>query len=295
VHGLASILPFARRGSAARRNAGRPSIALRSPSEVEAMRRAGAVVRAALDRASSLCRPGVSTRELDAASHEVIRAAGGEPLFLGYPSADGARPFPASTCISVDEEIVHGVPGDRRLVEGELVSIDCGVRLDGWCADAAVTVAVGSIDSERAELRRTAQAMLDEAIRLAGPGRRWSEIVAAMQELPLARGYGFLTQYVGHGIGRRLHEAPEVPNCLSPELLERNDFTLRAGMTLAVEPMLALRGAGSRDGDHRFPLGIETRRLDDGWTVVAADGSPAVHVEDTIAVTRSGCVVLTAA
>lgn len=259
------------------------------------MRRAGTVVRAALDRASSLCRPGTTTRELDAAAHEVIRAAGGEALFLGYPSADGARPFPASTCISVDDEVVHGVPGERRLAEGQLVSIDCGVRLDGWCADAAVTVAVGTIDDARRELLRTARAMLDEAIRLAAPGRLWSEIAAAMQELPIARGYGFLTQYVGHGIGRRLHEAPEVPNCLSPELLERNDFTLRAGMTLAVEPMLTLRGAVSRDGDRRFPCGVETRRLDDGWTVVATDGSPAVHVEETIAITRSGCVVLTAA
>lgn len=295
MQGLATILSFARRGSAPRRSAGRASIALRSAAEIEAMRQAGTLVREALDRAASLCRPGVATRDLDAAAHEAIRAAGGEPLFLGYPSADGAQPFPASTCISIDDEVVHGVPGDRRLAEGQLVSIDCGVRLDGWCADAAVTVAVGTIDHERTELLRTARAMLDEAIRLAAPGRRWSEIAAAMQELPLARGYGFLTQYVGHGIGRRLHEAPEVPNCLSPELLERNDFTLRAGMTLAVEPMITLRGAPSRDGDRRYPRGVETRRLGDGWTIVAADGSPAVHVEETIAITRSGCVVLTAA
>lgn len=259
------------------------------------MRRAGALVRDALDRAASLCRPGATTRELDAAAHEAIRAGGGEPLFLGYPSADGASPFPASTCISVEDEVVHGVPGERRLVAGQLVSIDCGVRLDGWCADAAVTVAVGSVDERRAELVRTAQAMLDEAIRLSAPGRRWSEVALAMQALPLARGYGVLTQFVGHGIGRRLHEAPEVPNCVSPELLERNDFTLRPGMTIAVEPMLTLCGPSAGVSDIRFPRGVETRRLHDGWTVVSADGSPAVHVEETIAITRSGCVVLTAA
>jgi methionyl aminopeptidase len=256
------------------------------------MRAAGIVVRRALDAASAACVPGATTAAIDRAAREVIVAAGADPLFLGYPSADGGMPFPAVTCISVNEEIVHGIPGERRVAEGDLVSIDCGVRLAGWCGDAAVTVPVGRVAADRLALVAAAEEMLALAIRMARPGIRWSEIADAMQAVVLERDLGALVEYVGHGIGRSLHEAPQVPNTLSAAFLERGDFTLRPGMVLAVEPMITLRGAGA-DADG-FPIGIETRRLADGWTVVAADGSPAAHVEHTIAITRRGCVILTA-
>lgn len=256
------------------------------------MRAAGLVVRRALDAARAACVPGATTAAIDRAALDVIAAAGADALFLGYPSADGGMPFPAATCISVNDEIVHGIPGQRRVTDGDLVSIDCGVRLNGWCGDAAVTVPVGQVGADRLALVAAAEEMLAIAIRMARPGIRWSEIAEEMQAVVLERGFGALVEYVGHGIGRSLHEAPQVPNTLSAAFLERGDFTLRPGMVLAVEPMITLRGAGA-DADG-FPIGIETRRLADGWTVAAADRSPAAHVEHTLAVTRRGCVVLTA-
>lgn len=304
--GLTSMLPLrsgvARRPDTARSasRSGGASIALRSPEEIERIAAAGAVVRAALDAARAACVVGATTAEIDEAASTVIRACGGTPLFLGYPSPHGGEPFPAVTCISVEDEVVHGVPGRRRVAAGELVSIDCGVSLDGWCADAAVTVFTGPGDAPLADARRrgllsSAEAMLALAIREARPGRRWSEIAAAMQAIPVAAGHGVLLEYVGHGIGRDLHESPEVPNCLSANFIAKGDFTLRPGMVLAVEPMLTLRGPAGADpvDDGGFPRGVATRRLDDGWTVVAADGSPAAHVEHTIAITRGGCRVLT--
>jgi methionyl aminopeptidase len=302
------------RSSADRRVASRgrrreQAIALRSPEEIERMRLAGAVVAEALAAARAACTVGATTAAVDAAAMQVITAHRAEPLFLGYPSADGASPFPACTCISVNEEIVHGIPGQRALAAGDLVSIDCGVRLDGWCSDSAITVLVDEPAScgayperaERLSLIAVAQAMLDKAIELAEPGIAWSEIADAMQDLALDAGHGLVVEYVGHGIGRSLHEAPQVPNCLTRALIEREDFTLRPGMVLAIEPMISLRGPLAREGrgttEHAidadgYPLGIALRRLDDGWTVVTADGSPAVHVEHTVAITRSGADVL---
>ncbi len=273
------------------------------------MRRAGAVVAEALAAARAACTAGATTAAVDAAAMRVIQGRGADALFLGYPSADGASPFPACTCISVNEEIVHGIPGQRVLAAGDLVSIDCGVRLDGWCSDSAITVLVGDRSAsgapaetaERLGLIAVAQAMLDMAIELAEPGVAWSVIAEAMQDLALDAGHGLVVEYVGHGIGRSLHEAPQVPNCLTRPLIEREDFTLRPGMVLAIEPMISLRGPLARDGrgstEHAFdadgyPLGIAHRRLEDGWTVVTADGSPAVHVEHTVAITRGGADVL---
>jgi len=266
--------------------------ARRGPADLERMAAAGRVVRGALDRAAAACVPGAPTAEIDAAAHAAIRAADAEPLFLGYPSADGAMPFPAVTCISVNEEVVHGVPGERRIAAGDLVSIDCGVRLDGWCADAAITVPVGPVSEERAALLAAAVRMLDEAIASIRPGVAWSEIAARMQAIALAGGHGILTDYVGHGIGRDLHEAPQVPNALGPDFLRGGDFTLEPGMTLAIEPMITLRGG--RTDAAGFPVGVATRRLADGWTVVTVDGSPAAHVEHTVAVTPEGARILTA-
>lgn len=272
------------------------AITLRSPEEIEAMRNAGAVVAAALQAAREACVVGATTANIDAAALGVIKAHGASALFLGYPSADGSPAFPACTCISVNDEIVHGIPGDRTIRDGDLVSIDCGVKLAGWCSDSAITVPVGSVKPELLGLLATAESMLATAIRMATPGVAWSEIAEAMQSITLDAGHGLVVEYVGHGIGRSLHESPQVPNCLTRSLVEQDDFTLRPGMVLAIEPMITLHGV-ARDPsdclDHEgYPIGIETSRLGDGWTVVAADGSPAVHVEHTVAITRRGCDVL---
>lgn len=272
-------------GSARRRAA-----VLKSPGEIELMHSAGQVVRAALRAAAAACVPGATTASVDAAASGVIAAFRAEPLFLHHRIDDEHVPFPASTCVSVNDELVHGVPGPRRLIPGDLVSIDCGVRLRGWCADAAVTVAVGAHEALAPEHRamiEDSESIIDDAIGAISPGVTWSSIAERLEHGARSRGYGIVTAYMGHGIGRDLHEAPAAPNAVLPGFREHEDFTLVPGMTLAIEPMLVLGG----DDD---PVdGVRTRTLDDGWTVAVADGRPSCHVEHTIAVTRSGVRVLT--
>lgn len=273
-------------GVAARRQA----VILKSPGEIELMHSAGQVVRAALRAAAAACVPGATTASLDAAAMGVIAAFRAEPLFLHHRIDVDGIPFPATTCISVNEEIVHGLPGPRRLLPGDLVSIDCGVRLRGWCADAAITIPVGgmaAIDAERRAMIDDAEAMLVDAIGAMAPGVAWSSIAERMERTARDKGYGIVTAYMGHGIGRNLHEAPAVPNMLMPGWRERHDFTLMPGMTLAIEPMLVLGGC-----DHDTE-GVRTQTLEDGWTVAVASGRPACHVEHTVAITRSGAKVLT--
>jgi len=244
------------------------------------MRRAGRVVHAALRSASAFCVAGARTRELDAAAAEVIRSAGATALFLNYPSFLAGEGFPGHICVSVNEEVVHGVPGSRVLCDGDLVTIDCGVMLDGWCADAAVTVPVGPCSRDHSRLLTTTGDILDAAIEMARPGRRWSQIAKVMEEIAECSGYGVVEEYVGHGIGRSLHELPQAPAFLSRSFERNHDFVLAEGMTLAVEPMLTL-GCPA------------TRTLQDGWTVITADRMAACHVEHTIAITRYGSDVLT--
>lgn len=254
------------------------------------MHTAGQVVRAALRAAAAACVPGTTTACVDAAASGVIAAFRAEPLFLNHRMEPDGVPFPASTCVSVNEQIVHGIPGQRRLLPGDIVSIDCGVRLRGWCADAAVTVPVGGAAALDPDVRRMlddAERLLDEAITAIAPGVAWSSIADRLESGARSRGYGIVTAYMGHGIGRDLHEAPAVPNALSPGWREHDDFTLVPGMTLAIEPMLVL--GGDDDGVE----GVRTRTLDDGWTVAVAGGRRACHFEHTIAVTRSGVRVLT--
>ena len=291
---IASRSAASRRSVSRGAGSGRTSsaITLRSPDEIELMRSAGAVVAEALGAARHACVIGATTAAVDAAAMAVIERHQASALFRGYPSADGAAAFPACTCISVNDEIVHGIPGSRVIRDGDLVSIDCGVKLDGWCSDSAITVPVGNVSAGSRNLLRVAQEMLDTAIRMASPGTAWSEIAEAMQDLVIDAGHGLVVEYVGHGIGKALHEAPQVPNCLTHSLVTREDFTLRPGMVLAIEPMITLHGTDPLLDEDGFPLGIATRRLADGWTVVAADGSPAVHVEHTVAITRRGCEVL---
>jgi methionyl aminopeptidase len=258
----------------------RAAMHLKSPQEIELMRRAGRVVHAALRSAASLCAAGAQTRDLDAAVSEVIRSAGATALFLNYPSFHAGEGFPGHICVSVNEEIVHGVPGPRVLCDGDLVTIDCGVMFDGWCADAAVTVPVGPCSREHSRLLTTAGDILDAAIDMARPGRRWSQIARVMEEIAECSGYGVVEEYVGHGIGRTLHELPQAPAFLRRTFEREHDFVLAEGMTLAVEPMLTLGSPA-------------TVTLEDGWTVITADRMPACHVEHTIAITRHGSDVLT--
>jgi methionyl aminopeptidase len=252
-------------------------IELKSPREIEKMRAAGMLVARALARVREVVAPGVTTAHLDAAATRVVVAAGGEMAFLGYRV--GKLAFPANICASVNEEVVHGIPGPRVLTAGDIVSVDVGVRLAGFYADAAVTLPVGPVDVGTERLLATTRECLERAVQAARPGRRLSDIARAVEGLAAGRGYGVVREYVGHGIGRLLHEEPRVPNFVSHELLA-NDVVLAEGMTLAIEPMV---NAGT--------AGVKT--LANGWTVVTRDGRWSAHFEHTVAVSADGPLVLT--
>jgi len=244
------------------------------------MREAGRLVALVLQAVAEAARPGVTTGELNALAEEMITAAGAEPLFKGVRSSQASFPYPAALCTSVNEEVVHGIPGPRRLKEGDIVSIDCGVRVDGYCGDAAITVAVGRVRPEAERLIRVTREALEIAVQQIRPGRRWSEVARQIQRHVERNGFSVVREFVGHGIGRSLHEDPKVPNFVEPR---QRTFTLEPGMVLAVEPMVNM---GSPDVCYAG---------DDGWTVVTRDGQWAAHFEHTIAVTDHGSEVLTIA
>lgn len=245
-------------------------IVCKSEHELEHMRQAGRIVAEVLAGLRERVRPGVMTASLDAWAERFIRRRGGEPSFKGY------RGYPASVCISVDAEVVHGIPSRRRLREGQIVSLDVGVIYAGYQGDATITVGVGRIGPEAAELIRVTEEALWAGIRAARAGRRLGDVSNAIQVVAESQGYGVIREYVGHGIGREMHEEPQIPNFGPPG----RGPLLRPGMTLALEPMLTI-------GDYR------TRVLDDMWTVVTADGSLSAHFEHTIAVTDGEAEVLT--
>lgn len=257
----------------------RQGASLKSPKEIEKMRAAGRIVHCTLQRVAELCKPGVTTRELDEAGCEVFTQAGARGLFRNYPTYRPGEGFPANLCISVNEEVVHGVAGDRVIQDGDIVSFDCGVMLGQWCGDSATTVLVGDVRQEVRKLCEVTQHVLAIAIENMQPGRHWSTIARLMENYAKRHGLGVVENYVGHGIGRSLHEEPQVPNYVSPQL-QRNDIVLREGLVLAIEPMCNLGVA-------------ETLTLSDGWTVVTADAKPSAHYEHTIAVTAKGAEVLT--
>ena len=244
------------------------------------MRAAGRVVHQTLAACRRHVCPGVTTAQLDQIALETFTALGAVGLFKNYPTYEPGKGFPGNTCISVNDEVVHGIPGSRLLRAGDAVSIDCGIRLDGWCGDSALTMIVGEGTPDIVRLVRIAEETLELAIRLIRPGIRWSDVARKMQEYVESRGLSCVREFVGHGIGRRMHEEPKVPNFVSSEFLNRDDFYLEPGMTLAVEPMVILGGP-------------EVVVLDDGWTVVTRDHTAAAHVEHTLAVTSDGCEVLT--
>ncbi len=255
-------------------------IRLKTSSETERMRVAGRVVHEALRRCREACKPGVTTAEIDAEAETVLAESGGLGLFKNYPApSPGVKPFPAVTCISVNEEVVHGIPGSRVIKDGDIVSIDFGVRIDGWCGDSATTILVGDVARKWRKLCDVTEQVLQIAVNNVAPGRRWSQVARQMQTFAEAEGMSVVRDFVGHGIGQQMHEEPKVPNFVSPDLI-RHDIELKPGMVLAIEPMCTL---GSE----------QVRVASDGWTVVTKDGKPAAHYEHTIAVTEDGCEVLT--
>ncbi len=268
----------------------RPWAARRSDAEIAAIAAAGEVVAEALAAASSAAVPGAATVELERAAAAVLDRHGAEAVLLEEGEAE-AGAFPACCCVSVNDAVIHGVPGGRRLAEGDLVSIDCACRLDGWCADAATTLAVGSVDSSRRRLLEVGESVLEEAIAAIRPGRPWSRIAALIQERIESAGFATVVGWTGHGIGRSLHEWPPVPATLTESLLAREDFTLLPGMVLAIEPIVVLQAPSPRNGPCSRGVGI--RLAADGWTVETASGSVSCHFEHTVAVNRRGASVLT--
>lgn len=252
---------------------------LRSPREIGLMRRAGLVVWRGHQAAARLIRPGVTTRELEDAIAGVFKDVDAEPLFLGYP---GPTPFPAVSCISVNEELVHGIPGDRVLADGDIVSIDTGCRIGGWCGDAAVTHAIGEIGSDARKIMDVTLGVLNLAIELMASKNLWSEVAREMQDYVESKKCSVVTSMVGHAIGKEMHEKPQVPNYYDPNWVEEEDFDLKPGVVLAVEPMVSL-------GTHHL------KHLSDHWTCITKDKSLCAHFEHTIAITRGGPRRLTAA
>ncbi len=272
------------------------AIALRSADEIAAVADAGVVVAAALDAAAAVVCAGTTTAQIDATVRAVIAAHGAQPAFLNYPSPAGGGAFPAAACISVNEEVVHGIPGARALCAGDLVSIDVGACLGGWNADAAITVVVPGGSPERTAALEAfvadAWECLHAGIAAMQPGMRWSEIAARMQRIAVSRGHGVVDGWYGHGIGRAVHEAPQAPSVVSAGLREQRDFTLLPGMVLAVEPILVLGAASAIDAEG-CASSVAAKVAGDGWTVAVEPGLVAAHVEHTVAVTRSGPRILT--
>lgn len=247
-------------------------VEIKTPEQVLGMRKAGLVVGRTLELLRASVRPGITTLELDSIAEDSIRSAGATPSFLGYHG------FPGSICASVNDEVVHGIPGDRVLAEGDLVSLDCGAIVDGWHGDAAITVAVGTVPQDQLDLMRVTEESMWRGIAAARLGGRVTDISHAVERHIRAQGrYGIVEDYTGHGIGSAMHQPPDVPNVGRPGKGPR----LVPGLALAVEPMVTL-------GTH------ETDVLADDWTVVTTDGSRAAHVEHTFTITERGHWVLTA-
>jgi methionyl aminopeptidase len=256
---------------------------LKSAREIALMREAGKIVAEALRLCRELAKPGTRTIQIDKAVEALYAKYGAMPLFKGYAGANPKVPFPACTCLSLNEQVVHGIPGQRELRDGDIIKIDTACKLNGWCADAALSLPVGTVRPERKRLIEAGEHVLQIAIDELPKRRWWSEIASRMQRYAEDAGYSMVEQYVGHGIGRIMHENPQVPNYVvrSMKELRKVDFRLEPGLVLAVEPMLNMGKS-------------ETRVLNDQWTVVTKDGLPSVHVEHTLALTAEGVFIVTA-
>lgn len=256
------------------------AVILKSQREIDLMREAGSIVARVLLKLKEMAKPGVSTGQLDSVAMEMAVAVGAKALFKGVRSPASRAVFPGAICASINEQIVHGIPSEKIILkEGDILSIDFGVRLNGYCGDAAVTVGIGEISEVNRKLIEVTKQALEIAVSQSKPGVKWSAVAGKMQSFTESSGFSVVRDFVGHGIGREMHESPRVPNFVNKDLL-RNDIVLTAGMVLAVEPMI---NAGSYD----------VRTLKDGWTVVTRDNKCSAHFEHTIAITDTGCEVLT--
>ena len=245
-------------------------IPIKTPVEIEKMRAAGDLASRVLNEVAEMIEPGITTGELDRQAGKLIEAAGARSAFLGY------RKFPGQLCISLNEEVVHGIGGPRKINYGDIVTLDCGVNLNGWIGDTAATIPVGIVSPEVENLLRVTEETLNGCLKYAVAGRRLGDLCAYVEEQVVAHGYSVVREFVGHGVGRNLHEEPQVPNYGR----KGSGPKLKAGMTLAIEPMVNM-------GSH------EVRILADKWTVVTRDGLPSAHFEHTILVTNDQPEVLT--
>lgn len=253
---------------------------LKSPREIELMRGAGRVVRQVLEALRPMAVPGTTTGQMARIADEIIAAAGGEALFKGVRTPATKFAFPAAICTSVNDEVVHGIPGERVLAEGDIVSVDCGVRMKGYCGDAAETFPVGRVDQEAQRLMQVTSESLALALREMRTGRHWNEVAGAMQDYVESEGFSVVREFVGHGIGQQMHEDPKVPN-YADRKRRKSGFRLEPGLVLAVEPMVNAGTAEVHPGDAS------------GWPQVTRDGRWSAHFEHTIAVTSWGVDVLT--
>jgi methionyl aminopeptidase len=255
-------------------------IKLKSPREIALMREAGRLVAEALAEVRRLAVPGATTADFDEAVAAIYRSRGAIPLFKNYPnSMKGKPPFPAVICASINEQVVHGIPNRRVLRDGDIVSIDTGCKLNGWCGDAALTLPIGTIRPEFQKLLDVTSETLDLSIRAMARCRLWSEVASLMERYVKSQGMFVIEKFVGHGIGQDMHEDPQVPNFVS-KALRKNDIRLEPGIVLAIEPMVAL---GTK----------EVRTLDDFWTVETKDRRGSAHFEHTVAMTPEGPRILT--
>lgn len=256
------------------------AITLRSQREIDEMRDAGSIVASVLSKLREIAEPGISTLDLDNVAFDMAKQAGAEALFRGVRSPHAKKPFPGAICASVNHEVVHGIPAaDCILKDGDILSVDFGVKINGYCGDSAVTLAIGNISPERQRLMDVTRGMLDIAVEMCKPGLLWSQVAGRMQKHAEKAGYGVVRDFVGHGIGTEMHEDPKVPNFVSRELLS-DDIRLDEGLVLAIEPMVNV-------GSHKV------RTLPNGWTVVTMDKKSSAHFEHTVAITKGGCDVLT--
>ena len=246
---------------------------IKTELEIKKMQKAGSINALVLEEIKNLIKPGITTKELDSAAETIIHDHGGTPTFKGYP---GPYPYPATLTISINEEMVHGIPSGRVLVEGDIVSIDCGTTLDGYIGDSAFTHGVGDIGKEKRRLIRITRESLYKGIEQIRPGKHIGDVSAAIQEHVESHGYHVPRKYTGHGVGKKMHEPPQVPNFGMPG----QGMLLREGMTIAIEPMVLVGTP-------------KTKVLADKWTVISADSSLTAHYEHTVAVTKNGPLILT--
>ena len=249
-------------------------ITIKTPQELEVMRLAGKINAEALAAARAVIRPGATTADLNAAAEEVLRKHGVYSPFKNYP---GAYPYPTSTTVSLNEELVHGIPGKRKLKEGDIVSVDCGTVYEGYVADSAFSAGVGQVSPEAQRLLDVTEAALYEGIKRMVANNRVGDVSAAVQSYVEKCGFSVTREYTGHGVGRQMHDGPQVPNSGVPG----RGLVLRVGMTIALEPMVLAKS-------------FRTRVMPDEWTVVSADGGLTAHFEHSIAITEDGPYILTA-